>query len=271
MQRPVSVMLGAALAATTLATAACATDATLGAPDASAPEELRVLVFARETEWFHGSNPVAREVVAREGAQRGWEVTVTDEPAAFTEGALAPFDVVVFLLTSGMVLDAAQRDALHAHLAKGRGFVGVHSASHTDYDSAYYRNLIGADFRGHPPVMAATLVVDDPTHPATRHLPLRWARTDEWYTFAQRPEENPRLHVLLSLDESSVPGYPGEGAPQWLAVGRHPLAWTQELGGARVFYTALGHTVESWSEEPFVTSVIEGVRWAARSSARPSR
>lgn len=271
MRRVSKIAKSAAIVAIARTASACSSEPEVSAPDAAAPEALRVLAFARETEWFHGSNPVARAVVAREGARRGWAVTVTDDPSVFTEASLEPFDVVVFLLTSGMVLDGAQRDAFHAHLAKGRGFVGVHSASHTDYDSTYYRNLVGADFRGHPAVMAATLVVDDPTHPTTRHLPLRWSRTDEWYTFAQRPEDDPALHILLSLDEASVPGYPGEGAPSWLAVGRHPLAWTQELGGARAFYTALGHTVESWSEEPFVTSVLEGVRWAARRPARAPR
>jgi type 1 glutamine amidotransferase len=113
--------------------------------------------------------------------------------------------------------------------------------------------------------MPANLIVEDPSDPIVTHLPRVWARTDEWYTFDRRPEDNPRLKVLLRLDEASAhPSYPGPDLPAAIAVGHHPLTWRQELGATRSFYTALGHTDESWSEEGFVAMVVKAIEWAAR-------
>lgn len=234
------------------------------AVDAGPTRGLRVLLFEKETEWFHPSNPVADEVMREVGASRGWTVTSTKDAGVFTPQGLAPFDVVVFLLTSGPCLDPAQRDALRAFIASGRGYAGVHSASHTDYDSPYYVGLVGASFKGHPLLFDMDVRVVDPSDPIVRDLPALWHRNDEWYTFWERPELTPGVHVLLSLEEDSNAGYPGADA--WLRVGQHPLAWRQEYGGGRSFYTALGHTVESWSEPAFVRHFALGVEWAGAAS-----
>jgi type 1 glutamine amidotransferase len=231
---------------------------------ATAPSQaLRVLLYEKETEWFHPSNPVADKAMLKEGASLGWTMTSTKDPGVFAPATLSQFDVVVFLLTSGMTLDASQRDALQAFIASGRGYVGVHSASHTDYDSPFYNALVGASFKGHPGLMEAAVLVEDPTDPIVAFVPKAWNRVDEWYTFQERPEENHNLHILLSLDEDSPVDYPGTGSPAWLRVGNHPLAWRQEYGGGRSFYTALGHTIESWSEPAFMRHIVLGIVWAA--------
>lgn len=242
-----------------------ASGAQVGATDAGAPPSthaLRVLLYEKETEWFHPSNPIADKAMLAEGASLGWTMTSTKDPGVFTTQGLAQFDVVVFLLTSGMTLDAGQRDALQAFIATGGGYAGVHSASHTDYDSPFYNGLVGASFKGHPGLMEANVLVQDPTDPIVAFVPKVWSRVDEWYTFQERPEDNHNLHILLSLDEDSPVDYPGKGAPSWLRVGNHPLAWRQEYGGGRSFYTALGHTIESWSEPAFIRHVVLGIIWA---------
>jgi type 1 glutamine amidotransferase len=160
---------------------------------------------------------------------------------------------VVFLNTSGTVLDNGQRDALAAHVRAGGGYVGVHCASASEYDWPEYGDLIGAWFDRHPEVQPATLRVEDPGHPATAHLPQSWERVDEWYDFRTNPR--PYVHVLLTVDEASYRGG-GMGAD-------HPLAWCRSYGRGRSFYTALGHTVESYVEPALCTHLAGGIRWAA--------
>jgi type 1 glutamine amidotransferase len=122
-------------------------------------------------------------------------------------------------------------------LRSGKGFVGIHAASDTEYDWPWYGGLVGAYFREHPTVQAADVVVEDTAHPATLGLPNPWRRSDEWYAFKANPRRN--VHVLLSLDESSY------SVGSSTMNGDHPVAWCHEYDGGRAFYTALGHTSES--------------------------
>ncbi|MCI0573192.1 MAG: ThuA domain-containing protein [Myxococcaceae bacterium] len=214
---------------------------------------LRLVVFTRTTGFRHDSLPAARDALVEMARAQGWSLQSTEDSAAFVE-ALAGSDVAVFLLTTGDVLDEAQQDALEAFVRRGGGFVGVHSASDTEYDWPFYGELVGAYFRSHPLVQRARVHVESADHPATRHLPDPWERTDEWYDFRTNPR--PQVNVLLTLDESS---YSGGGMGE-----DHPVAWTREVDAGRSFYTALGHTTESYSEAEFLLHLRGGVEWVGR-------
>ena len=130
--------------------------------------------------------------------------TSSENAAAFSGTNLARFRVVVFLNTTGDVLNAQQEAALEAFVRGGGGFVGVHSAADTEYDWPFYEQLIGAHFESHPQVQPANLYVEDAAHPATAPLPSPWMRTDEWYNFQTNPR--PGVRVLLRIDENSYSG-----------------------------------------------------------------
>lgn len=197
------------------------------------------------------------------------QVEVTDDASLFTRANLDRFDVVVYSLTSGETLDADQRHAFHTWFANHGAFVGIHSASYTDITDPFMVEMLGATFKTHPSVTTATVDVIDTKHAITQGLGTKLRRTDEWYTFDRRPEDNPRIHVLLALDEKSAsPNYFGPDAPPGLVVGYHPNTWTIERPTSRMFYTAMGHTVESWSERPFVSMVVRAITWAAEERAR---
>jgi type 1 glutamine amidotransferase len=137
----------------------------------------------------------------------------------------------------------------------GKGYVGVHSASDTEYDWSYYGKLVGAYYRGHPEIQKGSYKVEDRTHPATAQLPSDWARTDEHYSFRTNPRK--KVRVLVSLDEKSydVGKY---------KMGDHPIVWCQDLeGGGRSFYTALGHTRESYADPVFRQHLGAAIVWAA--------
>lgn len=215
-----------------------------------------VLLFTKTAGFRHGSIDEAVEALEAVGKVRGWTVTHTEDAAIFSPKGLASIDVVVFLLTTGDVLDDTQQTAMEAFIAAGGGFAGVHSATDTEYDWPWYGELVGAYFDGHPSVQDANLVVDDASHPATAFLGLPLSRRDEWYAFAPNPRGT--VHVLLSLDESSYT--PGEHGMD----GDHPIAWTQEIHGGRSFYTGGGHTPQSYEDDvDFVQHLAEGIAWAA--------
>jgi type 1 glutamine amidotransferase len=92
----------------------------------------------------------------------------------------------------------------------------------------------------------------DTQHLACKHLPERWNWTDEWYNFKSVPSN---VQILLSVDEATYQG--GTHGTN------HPVSWCQEYDGGRSFYTALGHTVENYSDTLFLKHILEGVKWAA--------
>jgi cytochrome c len=152
------------------------------------------------------------------------------------------------------VLKSVAEAALQRFVVNGGGFVGIHSATDTEYDWPFYQRLIGAPFQSHPAIQKASVVVENAQHPATQHLPATWSRTDEWYNFKRNPRND--VTVLLRLDEASY--QPGPDA-----MGKdHPIAWSARIDFGRSFYSALGHTDESWSEPDFVTHVAQGIAWA---------
>lgn len=223
------------------------------ASDAAPVDGNRLLVFTRTTGFRHDSIPEALAAVRRVAAESGLEVDATEDPSVFDDERLASYRAAVFLLTTGDVLDEDEQAAFERWLAGGRGWVGVHSASDTEYDWPFYGELVGAYFAGHPAIQPATIHVSDAAHPATAPLPATWGRTDEWYDFRVNPR--PRVHVLATLDESTYSGG-SMGAD-------HPIAWCREVAGGRSFYTAGGHTRESYGEPLFVAHLAGGIRWAA--------
>lgn len=208
----------------------------------------RVLVFTKTAEYRHESIEAGAAALAED-----FDVDATEDAGAFTPANLGRYAAVVFLNTSGTVLDDGQREALESYVTGGGGFVGVHCAAATEYGWPAYGALIGAWFDKHPEVQPATIRVEDPSHPATAHLPQPWERVDEWYDFHANPR--PYVKVLLTVDEASYQGG-SMGAD-------HPLAWCRSYGRGRSFYTALGHTVESYAEPAMRAHLAGGIRWAA--------
>jgi type 1 glutamine amidotransferase len=253
----VSVACGADRATPWPAGAAGATGfagATGSAGAASAP--LAVLVFSKTAAYRHDSIPDGQAALEKLGASSGWAVTTSDDASVFTDAELAALDVVVFLSTTGDVLDETQQAAFERFIRAGKGFVGIHSASDTEYDWPFYGELVGAYFREHPEIQAADLKLEDAGDPTTAGLPAIWTRTDEWYAFRDNPR--PNVHVLLTLDESSY-------APGAATMGDdHPVTWLHEYAGGRAFYTALGHTKQSYGEPLFLGMLERAIEWAGR-------
>ncbi|GHJ14191.1 MULTISPECIES: ThuA domain-containing protein [unclassified Micromonospora] len=224
-----------------------------GTPASAADAPYDVLVFSKTAGFRHDSIAVGTQTVRDLGAANNFTVTATEDATQFTTANLARFEAVIFLNTTGDVLNATQQAAFEAYIGGGGGYVGVHSAADTEYDWPFYGNLVGAWFASHPAIQPATVKVEDRAHAATAHLPQRWNRTDEWYDY--RTNARSTAHVLASLDESTYSG----GS----MGGDHPHAWCKTYSGGRSFYTGGGHTQASYAEPAFRAHLLGGIRYAA--------
>jgi type 1 glutamine amidotransferase len=212
-----------------------------------------VLVFSKTAGFRHDSIAVGTQMIRDLGAANNFTVAATEDSNQFNATNLAQFEAVVFLNTTGDVLNATQQTAFESYIRGGGGYVGVHSASDTEYDWPFYGELVGAYFASHPAIQQATVRVENRAHAATAGLSPTLVRTDEWYNFRTNPRSSAR--VLANLDESSYSGG-GMGAD-------HPHTWCKTLQGGRSFYTGSGHTQASYTEAGFRALVLGGIRYAA--------
>jgi glucose/arabinose dehydrogenase len=215
------------------------------------------LVFSKTAGFRHDSIAAGIQAIQQLGAQNDFSVVATEDAGAFTPVNLAQFEAVVFLNTTGDVLNAAQQTAFENYIEGGGGYVGVHSAADTEYNWPWYGELVGAYFSSHPAIQAATIKVADHVHPSTAGLPDRWLRTDEWYNYQINPRGS--VHVLATLDETTYSG----GTMGF----DHPIAWCQNVALGHSWYTGLGHTEATYSEPLFRQHLLGGIQFAAGAAA----
>jgi type 1 glutamine amidotransferase len=232
----------------------------VGAAGAANP---RILVFTKTAGFRHDSIPAAIQAVRDLGAKNGFDVTATEDDTVFSASGLAPYEAVVFLLTTGDVLSDPEQAAFEAWFRAGHGYVGVHSAADTERDWPWYGRLVGAWSSGHPEIQTATMDVLTPRDASTAGLPARWTRTDEWYGWLADPRTN-GVRVLVTVDETTYE------PRDWAMGAGHPITWEHELDGGRAWYTENGHTDESYADPLFLGELLGGIRYAlARPAAEP--
>ncbi len=217
--------------------------------------EIKVLIFSKTVSFHHESIPAGIEAIRALGKQHDFTVDTTTNSESFNEKTLKNYNVIVFLSTTGDVLNDAQQLEMNRWIQAGGGFVGIHAAADTEYDWPWYGELVGAYFNGHPNdpnVRDAVVKVVDKTHISTKHLPESWPRTDEWYNYKDIQGD---LTVLLNLDEKSYQG--GTNGDN------HPITWYHDFDGGRSWYTGLGHTDETYKDTNFLEMLWGGIQYAA--------
>jgi cytochrome c len=218
----------------------------------------KVLIFSKTAGFYHESIPDGIAAIMKLGEENGFSVDTTTNSALINEENLQQYAAVIWLSTTGDVLNHYQEADFERYIQAGGGYVGIHAATDTEYHWGWYNRLAGAYFWNHPGmgdphpnVQDGSINVTDRTHSTTRFLPEIWNRRDEWYSFKQM---NPDVNVLMDIDEHSYQG--------GYAMGHHPVAWYHDFDGGRAFYTAGGHTTESFQEELFLKHILEGIKYA---------
>ena len=231
------------------------------APTAMGGEDFRVLVFTRTEGFRHSSIADGIALVQSLGAAHDFGVDTTEDPADFTTENLEPYAAVIWLSTTGDVLDAPEQEAFEDYIRAGGGYVGVHASADTEYGWPWYGQLLGGNawFLSHPSIQTATLDVEENTHVSTEHYPPSFSFRDEWYNFQNNPR--PSVSVLLTIDETSY--NPGSGA----MGDDHPISWYHEFDGGRSWYTAMGHRTETFEDPDFQLHLLGGILWAAACEA----
>src|ERR1700755_1052909 len=105
----------------------------LGVGTARAAALEKVLVFSKTAQFRHDSIPQGIAAIQTLGAQNGFTVDATEDATKFTDSNLAQYDVVVFLSTTGDILNDTQQAAFERYMKAGGGYAGVHAASDTEY------------------------------------------------------------------------------------------------------------------------------------------
>lgn len=216
-----------------------------------APEKPRVLVFSHTKGYRHESITAGKVALQKLGQEKGFEVDTTEVPSDFNEDNLKKYNAVVFLSTTGDVLDQMQQNAFIRFIQGGGGYVGIHAAADTEYDWWWYGKLVGAYFKSHPATQEAKFKKVKAFGSGV-NLPDEWIRTDELYNYKKIADD---INVLYTLDETSYNG--GENGDN------HPIAWYHDFDGGRSFYTGMGHTDESYADLLYLDHVYQGILYAA--------
>jgi type 1 glutamine amidotransferase len=216
--------------------------------------DFQALLFTKTVEFRHDSISGAVTAIQDLGNQNNFSVDATEDSSLFNDAFLAHYKVVIFLNTSGDVLNTAQENSFVNYMTGGGGFVGVHAAAASERNWPFYGQLVGAFFQDHPAIQSASFQRINSVHPSTSGLPGSFVFTDEIYNFQTDPSSH--VNVLITVDESSYSG--GNMGPN------HPVSWFHTNLGGRAWYTNLGHRAETFSDSLFLTHLTGGIRYAAK-------
>ncbi len=225
---------------------------------ASKERQQRILVFSKTADYHHESISAGNTAIQQLGNRNHIIVDTTTDANIFNEDSLKNYSAIVFLNTTGDVLDYFQEAAFERYIQAGGGYVGIHAAADCEYDWGWYGRLVGAYFLDHPGindsfpnVQQALLTIVDTNHLATKNIHGNWKRTDEFYSFKKISKD---INVLINIEESSYNG--GKNGKN------HPMAWFHEYDGGRAFYTEFGHTDATYSEPQFLQHLLGGIQYA---------
>jgi len=230
---------------------------------AAQAEQFKVLLFSKTAGWHHESINDGVTAIRQLGKLHDFDVFWTEDAnRVINDKELAKYKVVIFLCTTGDIFNADQQAAFERYIKAGGGWVGIHSATDTEYDWPWYGKMVGYYFHIHPAPQTATIKVEDRNFPGMDRFANRFLWTEEWYQFGE--PQSDKLHFLLSVDDATYNTKADWGAKKGEGMGKfHPISWYQEYDGGRAFYTELGHFPAAYSDANFLHHIYGGIYWAA--------
>jgi type 1 glutamine amidotransferase len=148
---------------------------------------------------------------------------------------------------------------LQQYLARGGGYVAIHSATWTkpkaSAEVAAVVGVGGFQFFRHGVIK---LRVDRPDHPICYGLPAEIELRDETYW---PPTPDPTLPGFTVLASS-----PERITPKDETVKHQPIYWTAQPGAGRLFGCVPGHFTWTFDDPYFRLLLLRGIAWAAGAS-----
>lgn len=243
----------------------------LGWVAAAEKKKQKMLYFTRSVGYEH--SVVARKgdelshsekILTELGKKSGFEVECSKDGRMFDED-LDQYDAIA-LYTCGDVTKPNKRNTppvtakgvrrLLGAIAAGKALVAIHSACYWgDQPDAQLQRcvaMVGAGFIAHGRQQESTMKVTSPKFPGTQGLAGSFRLNDEWYALRGFAED---LHVILAQDSKGMKGAMYQRPP-------FPSTWARPHGKGRVFFTAMGHREDVWTNRTFQRILLGGIAWA---------
>jgi type 1 glutamine amidotransferase len=203
-------------------------------------------------------------------SRHGIESTVTEDfDAGLADLARGRFDLLtIYALRWSMkeekyaphrsrfalTLSSRARDAIIAHVRRGGGLLGLHTASICFDDWPEWRSILGGTWvwgrSGHPPPGPVDVRIMKPDHALVRNLPDFTLNDEVYGDLALEPDVMPLMQAMaLGAD-----------------AGWQPVLWERRVGRGRVVYGALGHDAASIEHPVHSRIVARSALWALDSS-----
>lgn len=225
-------------------------------------KQFNALLFSKTAGFHHESIHEGVTAIREMGERHFFNVDWQESATVFNDKNLARFDVVIFLNTTSDVLNEEQQKAMETFIQSGKGYVGIHSASDTEYEWEWYTKLVGRLFKIHPSIQTAVIQVEDRSFPGFELMPDRRLWTDEWYQYGEEKIDD--LNYLLTVDENTFDPKVKWGDNIGNGMGDfHPISWYHNYDGGRAFYTGLGHVPATFGDLIFLEHLFGGIYWAA--------
>ncbi len=230
--------------------------------------------------WKKGQPSIAEKIFSDLGTKHTWQFEFSKDGSKFSPEYLAGFDAVIFYTTGDLTspgtdqqppMTPAGKQALFDYVKSGKGFIGLHSASDTFHtaneskkgpdrftnhgkDADPYVCFLGGEFIIHGAQQVATNKVIDKKFPGFADAGDSFAFNEEWYSLK---DFNPDIHVLTVIDSPAMKGTMYERPA-------YPTTWAREEGKGRIFYTAMGHREDLWTNPTFQNILVGAIRWTTR-------
>lgn len=236
-------------------------------------QQFKVLLITETAGWHHESIDYGIAAINELAATHNFKVERQQKAEHINFERFNSFDAVIFLSTTGDIFNDEEQAAFEKYIQSGKGFVGIHAASDTEYEWEWYTKLVGRMFYIHPEQQTATLNFIDKNFPGLEHFPDAMLFTDEWYEFGE--EKIDGLNYLITIDENTFDPNANfenhdvdEAGNQIDRTGSgmgdfHPISWYHEYDGGRSFYTALGHIEKVYENRWFLEHLYGGIYYAA--------
>jgi uncharacterized protein len=225
-------------------------------------KQFNALLVTKTAGWHHESINEGVAAIKALATRNFFNVQWHQDATTITDKYLENFQVIIFLNTTGDIFKEDEQKAIEKFIQAGKGFVGIHSASDTEYGWDWYTKLVGRMFKIHPAIQTAKLKLTENKFSGLDQFTDGQFWTDEWYEFS--PETTTDLKYILAVDENSYSPKVQWGEKKGEGMGSfHPVAWYHDYDGGRSFYTALGHMPAVYSEPAFLNHIYAGIYWAA--------
>jgi len=215
--------------------------------------KINVLAFSKTEEYRHESIETGKSSLTKLALENNFHIDFSEDASVFNEKNLSQYNVIVFLNTTGNILDSNGEHAFQKFIRNKGGFVGIHSATDTEHDWNWYGELVGTRSKNPEEIHKAVVRIIDKNHPSTKDLPYTWEVEDEWSMFTNKlPDE---IKVLAVVDEITFKGEE--------PVLYQPYCWYHDFDGGRAWFTVGGHKSENYSDPLFMKQILGGIKYAA--------